>query len=64
MQHASPFFQICFEATRSESMSVTCFMAGLLSVPCSVTEDGGRLLIPTEKSSLRRPSHQPARPVG
>jgi len=26
MQHTSPFFQICFEATHWGPMSVTCFM--------------------------------------
>jgi hypothetical protein len=33
VQHTSPFFQICFEATRSGPMSVTLFMVELTATP-------------------------------
>ena len=33
MQYTSPFYQICFEATRSGPMSMTWFLAELFSYP-------------------------------
>jgi hypothetical protein len=43
MQHTSPFCQVYFEATRPGPMSVTCFMAELLSYPAQEVDAIGPL---------------------
>jgi hypothetical protein len=41
MQHTSPFYWICFEATRSGPMSATWFLAELFNYPAKEVDTIG-----------------------